>query len=254
MKSLFIITFFLFCSTVSAQKVLNISTGEYPPYTGKNLYKGGAVLHMVEEAFKAMGYKVKYHFLPWRRGYQDSADGMYDASAFYVCTKERQADHYCSENPVIRDEFVLFYNKNKRPPVWNELSDLKNENIGLTLGYFYIDQFISLAKKSKNNITTEIVKSDKQNFKKLLSGNITAFPCDRGVGQHILRNHFSKEQSSLIKHIDKVIFSETAHILFSKKSKMGKKYRDIFDRGMSVIINNGIKKRIVADSILGLYD
>jgi len=214
------------------------------------LKEGGYVLQLVTAAFRATGYKVKYHYLPWQRGYKDSAEGLYDATAFYVCTDERKKLFSCSSSAVSQDRFIFFRKASAKKPKWNKLSDLRDVTIGLTLGYFYDKDFFELSKVKKRNITLSPVKTDIQNMKKLASGKIDLFPLDKNVGLYLMRERLSDVERKMIAYDDQVIFNQTAHILFPKRSKNSSKYRNAFDKGMRIISNNGIKDKIIQDSLI----
>ena len=254
MRITLLLSLIFFSQASYSRNVVNIATGNFPPYTGSELKEGGYVLQLVTAAFKATGYKVKYHYLPWQRGYKDSSKGLYDATAFYVCTDERKKLFTCSLSPVSRDRFIFFRNTSAKKTKWNKISDLRNVTIGLTLGYFYHKDFLKLSEVKERNIELSSVKSDVQNMKKLAFGKIDLFPMDKNVGLYLLRERLSEAQRSKITYDDQVIFNKTAHILFPKKSKNSSKYRDAFDRGMSIISNNGIRDRIIRDSLIEDFD
>mgnify|MGYP000580848667 FL=1 len=254
MRIILLLLLIFFSQTSSSRNVVNIATGSFPPYTGSGLKEGGYVLQLVTAAFKATGYKVKYHYLPWQRGYKDSSEGLYDATAFYVCTDERKKLFFCSLSAVSKDRFIFFRKASAEKPKWSELSDLRNVSIGLTLGYFYDKDFYELSKVKERNITLSPVKTDIQNMKKLASGKIDLFPLDKNVGLFLLRERLSKAERIKIAYDDQVIFNQTAHILFPKKSKNSSMYRNAFDRGMNIISNNGIKDKIISDSLIEDFD
>ncbi|NDV24401.1 hypothetical protein [Desulfovibrio sp. JC022] len=52
---------------VSAEQVVTIATGEWPPYTGRNLPANGLCAEIVTEAFRVEGVKCRYKFYPWKR-------------------------------------------------------------------------------------------------------------------------------------------------------------------------------------------
>ncbi|WP_372654324.1 substrate-binding periplasmic protein [Halobacteriovorax sp.] len=254
MKVILLLCLLILPQVSHSKEIINIATGSFPPYTGQDLKNGGLVLELVTAAFKATGYEVRYHFLPWQRGYRDSSDGHYDATAFYVCTERRKKDFYCSKSEVSRDNFIFFRKKSTKKPKWNKITDLRNLSIGLTLGYFYDHDFLELSKVKERNISLSPVKSDIQNLKKLSSGKIDIFPCDKYVGLYLLREQFNEVEREKITYDDQTVFNETAHVLFPRISANSLKYRAAFDYGMKIISNNGVKDKIIEDSLLGDFN
>jgi sorbitol/mannitol transport system substrate-binding protein len=60
---------------LQAQTVLNLTTGERPPYIGENLPQGGYVAELVDEVFKRSGYRVRLQFSSWARARLQAVQG-----------------------------------------------------------------------------------------------------------------------------------------------------------------------------------
>lgn len=50
-----------------AEKLISLTSAEYPPYYGKELNNQGPVTEIVNQAFAKVGYKVMIDFFPWAR-------------------------------------------------------------------------------------------------------------------------------------------------------------------------------------------
>ncbi|MDG3085119.1 hypothetical protein P7F88_02995 [Vibrio hannami] len=59
-------------------RIVNVTTGEWAPYTSQNLPHGGLANHIVSEAFSAVGIKTNFGFFPWRRSYLYVKNGQDD--------------------------------------------------------------------------------------------------------------------------------------------------------------------------------
>ena len=62
----------LFSLPVQAETI-QLTSLEWPPYTGSELPQQGASMAVVEAAFDAMGHDLEVRFLPWQRAV-DQAD------------------------------------------------------------------------------------------------------------------------------------------------------------------------------------
>lgn len=72
---------------------IKLVTGDdYAPFTDQNLPGGGLATELVTAAFAAMDKTTSLEWLPWRRGYEATRAGSFDATFPYVPTDARQAD------------------------------------------------------------------------------------------------------------------------------------------------------------------
>ncbi len=71
----FIIISFVFNQNVIAEETIRIANGEWMPYHSKSLPHYGAGSRIVTEAFALEGVKVKWGFMPWKRGYIQAKKG-----------------------------------------------------------------------------------------------------------------------------------------------------------------------------------
>ncbi len=48
-------------------KIVSVSTLDWPPYTGSELPRGGATTEAVRAAFAKVGYEINVAYRPWKR-------------------------------------------------------------------------------------------------------------------------------------------------------------------------------------------
>lgn len=233
-------------------KTLEILTGEYPPFVGANLPHHGATSHVVQEAFKIMGYKVKFLYRPWKRAHYSVEIGRYIATSYWQCTPERKKNFYCGGYPVMIENFTFFYNKKNPIPNWSTLDDLKTYKFGLTLEYSYTKELLDKIKSDELN--GEFVSKDQHNLRKLLVRRIDLFPVNDAVGYALIRKHFSPEKQETFATLPKKLVEIPAYLLISRKHPEGKKFFDIFQKGMSKIVASGLRNKIWDDLKKGAYD
>lgn len=73
-------------------KLVRIASGEWPPFIGSDLPNYGFVGEIITQAFTKQGYQVEFQFLPWARAYAETQRGLYDATAIWMHSAEREID------------------------------------------------------------------------------------------------------------------------------------------------------------------
>ncbi|MCF8111864.1 MAG: transporter substrate-binding domain-containing protein [Desulfobacteraceae bacterium] len=230
-KSLFVLSVLagllvIFCGPVLALTI-TISTGNYAPWTGKNLEDGGPYLRVVREVFNRAGYVVEFKFYPWKRALIMSKEGKVDASAYWATSEQRKEDFYQSE-PLAWDRVVFFHRKEKPLKDWEDFKDLREYRIGVTRGYTYTDEFWKQAGQGVLNF--DKANNDLSNFRKLIRGRIDLFPCEKIRGYTLLDKHFTEEAAARVSHCQKPLAITSCHLIFPKavegSSELLKKFNE----------------------------
>lgn len=85
-------------SSLSQASPLRLVSGEdYPPYAGSTLANGGMLTEVVVTALSHVDYQPSLAWHPWKRGYQATLKGSYDATYPYLKSSEREAEFLYSE-------------------------------------------------------------------------------------------------------------------------------------------------------------
>jgi len=237
MKKLFftIIIPYIFSNSLLAETTINITNGEWEPFLSEYSYQYGLASHIVSEAFRLEGIKVKWGFYPWKRSYENAKKGeKWDAAAVWW-PSEQAKQKFLISVPVVKTSFVFFHLK-KLKFDWHSVDELKNFTIGFTRGYDYGKELMKAMLKGE--ITVDIVTTDEQNFKKILGGRADIFPNDKIVGYAQLKNTFSPKQVKLFTHHPKEFERTTLHLLISKKSKHSQLFLEKFNSGMNKLKKN----------------
>ena len=58
-----------------AQETVRIASGEYAPWTSKNIKGAGFTNHVISEAFARVGYRVEFEYYPWKRAFKSAKTG-----------------------------------------------------------------------------------------------------------------------------------------------------------------------------------
>ncbi len=251
---LFLYLFFvIYTSTAFSEEIVNITSGEWPPYLSEKLTHYGAGSHIVTEAFWAVGIKVNYGFFPWKRSYKYAKKGKgerktWHGSVVWVHTEER-AKSFDYSDVVIEDSEVLFYLKEK-PLKWDSINDLNGKKIGGTAHTTY-----PLFEKAENEGKLVIQRAGNYDtlFNRLLGGRIDAIPQVKRVGQYFLQKNFVAEDQEKITFSPTVIQNRKYHLIFSKQRPENKKILTLFNEGLVKIKKTGKYNKILNNLQSGKY-
>ena len=217
------------------ERPLSISVGDWPPFFVESEPGQGTVARLVRDIFAAEGYKVEFHFRPWKRAYREAANGKHDATAIWMHTADRQKDFIYSE-PVMNERFVLFYRKDT-PIEWNQMQDLANLKLGGSIGYSYGPEFDRAIENGILNV--EWVASTELNFRRLLFGRIDAFPEEINVGYYILRRETDPQEARRITHHPEPILENQSFLLFPANEPGTQALLEAFNKRLQIFRENG---------------
>jgi len=224
-----------------SKETVRLAIGEWAPYTSEKNVKGKFLEHVVTEAFKLEGIDVIYKYFPWKRSYIQVQNGEFDGTFPWNKTKERKGEFYIHKLSLYKDEAVYYHLKNNAFN-WNTIDDLKQYNVGVTIGYKHEKLY------KEKGITVEPVASEELNFKKILVGRIDVYRTSKIVGYETINRLFSFEDAARFTHHPTVIEEDDYFILFSKNTPNGKHFALRFDSGLKQLKASG-----AYDKIIGVY-
>jgi polar amino acid transport system substrate-binding protein len=97
------------CALLSTPVVLavDLTTGpNYPPLSDQSKADGGIATRIVSATFQSMGEAVLLDWLPWKRGFEDTKAGRYQATFPYVRSPERELDFLYSDVIFTHQSFL----------------------------------------------------------------------------------------------------------------------------------------------------
>ena len=236
-KMLLIVVLFS-VSFLFAEKTIVLSLGEWAPYMSESADGYGLTSRVVTAAFKEVGYNVEYAWMPWKRAFESAKDGKkYAGSPGWPINEERQIDFLFSTEPLLVSKTVFFYRKDLDFQ-WSNYNDLKKYKFGHTRGYSYPGVF-------DDKLNLDIANSDILNFKKLIAGRVDAFDCEFNVGYSLLTSNFSDADRAKITNHPKALSEEGDYLILSKKYPNVEKIMEEFNKGLKIIKEKGIYKKIM---------
>lgn len=246
-------------STISSgEEVLRLTNGEWPPYHSKDLKHGGIVSHIVSDIFASKGITVEYGWFPWVRAMVYAETGKWDGCVSWdTLDPEKRKTLYFSE-PLYEGQWVFFHVKDV-PFDWQNLDDLHDVTIGITIGYeeAYGNAFMEAVRAKK--IPVDYAPSDELNFKKLVGKRFQIFPNDKEVGYGMLNKmvragELTEEEAQSITHhpIPLVILAQ--HLVLSKHIARNKELLVLFNEGLEEFKASGKLEEYFENGRHGWYE
>jgi len=235
----------LLLSGISAQaQEITLANGEWAPYMSKDLKHAGYMSHIVTEAFAEEGIKVKYVFLPWKRGFEDAKDGKFEGSLIWGYNEDRAKDFLFSE-PVAELGTSLFHQKGKNID-WSKPEDLAKYKIGGVVGYAYgIEEL-----EKQGVVKVDRIGKDVGNYKKLAAGRLDIVLEDTEVG------HSTLSKLGLTDKINahpKPLKNRKYSVIISKKTPNAQSLLEAFNNGLKKLIADGRYQQYLEASRRGEY-
>lgn len=230
--SLFIITLLL--SQLSmAEKVVKLTSLDWPPYSGKTLSDQGASVAVAKAAFAAMGYTLKVDFFPWSRAV---AQAKNDKSAYAGYFPEYYSDDIAKEftySDVMGNGPLGFVEQKSKPIHWETLSDLKPFRIGVVQDYVNTADFDAMA--AAREIKTEAVISDKNNLLKVINGRLDLAVIDKNVMEYLFKTDKALKGKKGKASFNATLLEDKKLYICFKNNAQGKEMAKIFNEGLKKI-------------------
>ncbi|MCK5098519.1 MAG: transporter substrate-binding domain-containing protein, partial [Desulfobacteraceae bacterium] len=177
-----ILTIPFFAVNVKSE-IITLGYVDFPPYEyEKDGKPAGIQVAIVKTLFKRAGIPLKLRPLPFKRAYEKTEHGeIHGLFNFYKIKK--RLPYFDYSEPVIENPLVFFVRKDSNIR-FNTIKDLRGLKVGVMRGYTYGEGF-----DESPLFIRESTNSHLSNFKKLISGRIDVYCCDKLVGIHVARQN-----------------------------------------------------------------
>jgi polar amino acid transport system substrate-binding protein len=208
---------------------VNLTSLEWPPFTGEHLKDQGTNTVVVKAAFKAMGYSAEVEFVPWSRAVALARESDEFIGYFPEYLADSVAEQFIYSDPIGRSP-IGFVERADAPVVWTTLKDLQGLTIGTVQDYVNTDEFDRMAATGELKVETAI--DDVSNVRKVLAGRIPLAVIDRNVLEYLLATvpdlteHRNALQFNTRQLEDKYLFA------CFRKGPEGEKMVKIFNEGL----------------------
>jgi polar amino acid transport system substrate-binding protein len=175
---------------ILAQEAVPVATGEWAPFTSKELPEQGVITALVRDVFARIGREPDIVFYPWKRCYDLVLSGRVWGAFPYSWTQGRAKEVLFSD-PIGYSDTGWFYVGVAPLPAYRELQDLQELRIGGVVGYFY--------KEALDGAGLDVVYAPDEvsALRMLLAGRIDLVPMNILVARSIIDTHFPGQEEKI---------------------------------------------------------
>ncbi len=221
-----------------AETVTVVGEDDWYPYCADRGGKPeGLAADIVREAFKAAGVDVVFKVMPYARCMDETKKGAEVACFDTTWLPEYDENFIKTKSHLFEAEIAIYSSSTYSGKMGLKVSDLEGKTVGITNGYEYGAEF-----GANKKIKSDSAKSDILVLKKQAAGRTDFALLYSRVADFLLKEN-KKEFDGKIKRVGTVVVDKL-FLSFSKKHKDGKKFADLFDKGMDAIKANGTYKKI----------
>ncbi|OHX12652.1 substrate-binding periplasmic protein [Chromobacterium sphagni] len=227
-------------SAAASDPVVELATGEWPPYVSQTLPGQGVFTEIVQEAFRRAGYQPHLTFQSWPQAEWLTKSGKAAAAFPYRPTPERGADFDFSA-ALMRSTSYLFFHKPHLPhppQQFKSLDELRGYRIATQLGYWYIPLF------QQHKLNTLLTSDELHALRQLYLGHLDLAPMTLERGLFLIHSNLpghEKEFGFIPTPLDK---ETPLGLMFSRSYPQVARIREDFARALEQMQNDGSLKAI----------
>ncbi len=181
-----LLIFFVFCffDYIYCYSV-KLVTVEFPPYSYQEQSKvSGVQVEIVKKAFEYAEINYSLELLPFARALFEAEKGEKDF-IFNFYKNDDRLKRFEYTDAVIENPLVFFVKKDSNIKFNGDLTLLSDYKIGTIIGYSYADDFDYAI--IHNLLKIDETSSHEANFRKLNTGRIDMYVCDKNVGIYTIK-------------------------------------------------------------------
>lgn len=165
---------------IRPSKPVIVTSGEWAPYVGEGLPKGGPVAQIVTEVLERQGYQPMVRYTSWALATKQSQEQGVLGTFPFTAGRDRLKTFVASD-PLMDFEYVLFARRdNQRATAIRAPEDLRGLRVGVVPGYDYWPQFMQAPAEKRT------FDSSLDAFEALNRGDIDLVPESVESGEAIL--------------------------------------------------------------------
>ncbi|WP_434951716.1 substrate-binding periplasmic protein [Shewanella sp. HL-SH4] len=213
-------------SSTAISDTLELSTLEWPPFSGAELTEKGIATRIVKHAIAYDNHQLKVTVVPWVRAIRmvktEAKIGYFPE--YINATNEFVFSQSLGESPI-----GLLELKNN-PIMWNTITDLNKYVLGVVKGYVNTDEIDTMIANGDQKY--EEAMNEKQNILKLAAGRIDTIIIDLNVYQYLKSDPKIEKISHLLQINNKILDSKSLHVALAN-NKEGERWLKIINDGLS---------------------
>jgi len=170
------------------QQPLKIITETWAPFSYQEGDEvKGVITDVVRKVFHDIGVPVEFQVFPWKRAVNMLKKGQGDALYSASYKAQRATFLIYPKQPIYKVKYLFYAKKGSGFTFDGDVAQLSGK-IGAIRGYAYTQAFWDTPQACDNHCyEIEEVNSLEQNFKKLLKGEIVAFPASQKVAEAMMK-------------------------------------------------------------------
>jgi len=212
-----------------SDRVVVLTSLEWPPYCGKSMPDGGVAGSVVRAAFAQAGYRVEILYLPWQRAV-DQARNVPGVVGYFpeYDAGPRDGDFHYSD--AIGSSPVGLVEVRDRPVKWDSLEDLAKYRVGTVKGYVNTETFDRMAAREAFEIDSSV--SDVLNLRKVMAGRVDLAVADVNVFRYLAQTDtaLSRERHRLRVN-PRLLGINSLHVCF-RRGPEGERLLKDFNEGL----------------------
>lgn len=229
----------LFCEMALAQTIVINGEDDWAPYSSASKdYKDvvGLTPEIVKAAFKSQGITAITRPVPFARCMFEVEKGKSLGCFNTLINRDTAVKYIFHKTPMFEAEMVV-YGQIGDPKQSITFKDLEYKTVGTTNGYTYPTDFLE-----KKNILYSPSPTEKSQLEKLANHRIDYAIVWGLTGEHLLKTN--PQLARKIRPISR-ISKDGLYLNFSKIHQDGKKYAEIFEKGLLAIRTDGTYDKIL---------
>lgn len=192
---------------------------------------------IIREALTRSGYEATVEFLPWKRALASAQNGKHDG-LFTVWYRPEREEWFLFSDPLLSNTLV-FFKRTDNSTSTTEFADLKDQTIGVVVGYAPPPGF------DEAGLNVSPSRDDEENLRKLHKGQVDLVLVDLIVAQHLLNRELSDLKDDL-DWIEQPVLEDKQYIVFSKKAEGYEKMHGDFNTALTEMTDDGTLQSIMA--------
>lgn len=224
--------------TLAAQdKFVLAAEDDWYPYSAKiGMTAQGLSVEIISAAYKAAGATVSYELVPFSRAMAGVTSGRYIGCFNAGKSEQLEIDYLVPEQSITESAQIVWGNLKSLPV--KSYKDFEGKTVGLANAYTYSP----LLTENKKIIKT-ISRLEVSNLKMLALGRIDYTIVDYWVAKNLIH----KNKNLLNGRVRPIgeLQKDVIIPVFSKTHPDGPKAMSLYDKGMTIIKNNGTYETII---------
>lgn len=245
-----IVTAILFLCCIKSEtanansNTISLVSGEWAPYSSRNMESGGLATEIVAAVISDMGYTSRVNYYPWKRAEFFVEKGEAWAAFPYRSTKERSKRFHISDPIATVVHKFFYYSDDVKELYWNSLDDLKRYKLCGLLGSWYMKSFREAGLIVDSSINIE------SSLKMLKAGRCDILSVAELVGWYYINEQHSSDAIKFKVHEKTVGNPFSYRLLVSRSYPNSELLLKKFNQSLMRIKENGVYKKIQDKYIL----